>query len=104
MADLSFVKRIHSHMKSGEPEQTKFVWLGRYSPREAAKLLERFEQAGILCRAQPRKPLPRPGPTAALDISVDSTRARDVDQIHRDLFGDGLPNYESSFFREHRNV
>ena len=91
-------------MKSGEPEQTKFLWLGRYSPREAAKLLERFQQAGILFRALPRKPLPQPGPTAALDISVDSARTSKADQIHRDLFGDGLPNYESSFFRHHRDV
>ena len=91
-------------MKSDEPEQTDFVLLGSYSSREAANLLERFQQAGIPFRAQPRSPLPEPGPTAVLDISVDSARASEVDQIHRDLFGDGLPNYESSFFRGRRNV
>jgi hypothetical protein len=91
-------------MKSDESEQTDFVPLGRYSPREAAKLLERFEHAGIAFRAQPRKPSPEPGPTASLYISVDPARAGEVAQIHRDLFGDGLPNYQSSFFRDHHNV
>jgi hypothetical protein len=91
-------------MRSDGPDQTNFVLLGSYAPQDAARLLERFEQAGISFRAQPRSPLPEPGPTAALDVSADSTRASEVDQIHRDLFGDGLPNYESSFFRDHRNV
>ena len=31
-------------------------------------------------------------PTVVIDISVDSTRASEIAQIHRDLFGDGLPN------------
>ena len=93
-------------MKSGEPEQAKFVWLGRYSPHEASKLLERFEQVGIAFLAQPLRAGygGSNGPTVCLDISVDPARGPKVDQIHRDLFGDGLPNYESSFFRNHRNV
>jgi hypothetical protein len=37
-------------------------------------------------------------------ISVDLQRAGDGDKVHQELFGDGLPNYDSSFFREHRNV
>ena len=104
MAQLHLVGRIHSRMKSDEPEQADFVLLGSYAPREAAKLLERFHQAGITFRTQPRSPPPEPLPTVVIDISVDSTRASEVVQIHRDLFGDGLPNYHSSFFREHRNV
>ncbi len=91
-------------MRSDEPEHTDFVLLGSYSPREAAQLLERFEQAGIPFRTQARKPLPEPGPTAAIDISVDATRCTEVAQIQRDLFGEALPNYESSFFRDRRNV
>jgi hypothetical protein len=89
-------------MKSDE--QGDFVLLGSYPPREAAKLLERFHQAKIAFRTRPRRPPPEPGPTVVIDISVDSTRASEVAQIHRDLFGDGLPNYHSSFFGEHRNV
>ena len=91
-------------MKSNEPEQADFVLVGSYPPREAAKLLERFHQAGIAFRTQPRRPPPEPRPTVVIDISVDSTRASEVAQIHHDLFGDGMPNYHSSFFREHRNI
>jgi hypothetical protein len=91
-------------MKSDEPQQTDFVLLGSYTPRETAKLLERFEQAGIAFRTRERKPLPEPGPTAAIDISVDSTRRSEVSQIQRDVFGDTLPNYKSSFFHDHHNV
>ena len=104
MAQLHLVGRIHSRMKSDESEQADFVLLGSYAPREAAKLLERFHQAGIAFRTQPRSPPPEPLPTVVIDISVDSTRASEVAQIHHGLFGDGLPNYHPSFFREHRNV
>jgi hypothetical protein len=90
-------------MKSDGLERDDFVLLGSYPPGEAAKLLERFHQAGIAFRTQPRTPPPEPKPTVVIDISVDSTRASEVAQIHRDLFGDGLQNYASSFFREHRN-
>ena len=91
-------------MKSDELEPDDFVLLGSYPPGEAAKLLQRFHQAGIAFRTQPRTPPPEPVPTVVIDISVDSKRASEVGQIHRDLFGDGLPNYHSSFFREDRNA
>jgi hypothetical protein len=91
-------------MKSNKPEQADFVLLGSYPPREAAKLLERFNQAGIAFRTQPRSPPPEPRPMVVIDISVDSTRASEVAQIHRDLFGNGPPNYRSSFFPERRNI
>ena len=83
-------------MKSDKPEQTEFVLLGTYAPREAVKLLARFKAAGIPFRMQPRKPSPQPGPTAGIYISVDAARGTEVAEIHRDLFGDGLPNYDSS--------
>ena len=91
-------------MKSDELERGDFVLLGSYPPTEAAKLLERFHQAGIAFSTQPRTPPPEPMSTVLIDISVDSTRAGDVAQIHRDLFGDGLPNYASSFFRDRHNI
>jgi hypothetical protein len=91
-------------MKSDETQAADFVLFGSHAPRYAAKLLERFEQAGIVFRTRARHALPEPGPTAVIDISVDSARASEVTQIHRDLFGDGLPNYESSSFRDRRNV
>lgn len=91
-------------MTSDTSPESDFVLLGSYSPRDAAKLLERLEKAGIAFRTRDRKPLPEPGPTAAIDISVDAGRASEVAQIQRDIFGDALPNYESSFFRDHHNV
>lgn len=91
-------------MKSHELEHDDFVLLGSYPPTEAAKLLERFHQVGIAFRTQPRTPPPEPVATVLIDISVDSTRASEVAQIHRDLFGDGPPNYASSFFRDRRNI
>ena len=90
-------------MKSDEIEGDDFVLLGSYSPTEAAKLLERFHQAGIAFRTQPRTLPPDPLSTVLIDISVDSTRAGEVAQIHRDLFGDGPPNHVSSFFGDRRN-
>jgi hypothetical protein len=77
-------------MKSNEPERADFVLLGSFPPREAAKLLERFHQAGIAFRTQPRRPPPEPRPTVVIDISVDSTRVSEVAQIHRDLFGNAI--------------
>jgi len=101
-ARFSFDASIHA-LKSDELKRDDFVLLGSYPPGEAAKLLERFHQAGIAFRTQPRTPPPEPKPTVVIDISVDSTRASEVAKIHRDLFGDALQNYASSFFREHRN-
>jgi hypothetical protein len=91
-------------MKSDDLERDDFVLLGSYPPTEAAKLLEQFHQAGIAFRTQPRSPPPEPGPTVVIDISVESRRAGEGAQIHRDLFGDELPNCLSSLFREQRDI
>ena len=89
-------------MESDQPTEDGFVLVGGYSPKEASKLMERLEQGGIAFRAQRQKM--GYDLTSAILVSVDPKRAADADQIHRDLFGDGLPNYDSSFFRGHRNV
>jgi hypothetical protein len=89
-------------MESEQPTPGNFVLLGGYSPKEASKLLKRFEQSGIAFRTQ-RKTMGY-DLTSAILVSVDSNRSADADQIHRDLFGDGLPNYDSSFFRDQHNV
>ncbi|HZS18493.1 MAG TPA: cupin domain-containing protein, partial [Candidatus Udaeobacter sp.] len=91
-------------MKSDKPQQTEFVVIGIYTPRDARKLLQRFEQANIAFRARERQALPEPGPTAGIDISVESSRASEVGQIQRAVFDDTLPNYESSFFHGHHNI
>jgi hypothetical protein len=85
-----------------QSKEDGLFFLGGYSPREAARLLERLEKYGIVFRAEPVTHPNHPRLTVA--ISVDLQRAGDADKIHQELFGDGLPNYDSSFFREHRNV
>jgi hypothetical protein len=75
-------------MKSDETERNDFMLFGSYPPAEAAKLLERFHQAGIAFRTQPRTPPPEPLSTVLIDVSVDLTRAGEAAQIRRDLFGD----------------
>lgn len=89
-------------MDSDPPTADGFVALGSYSPKEAEKLLECFEQNGIAFQAQPRKSASYLN--TDILVSVDLRQASEADQIHRDLFGDGLPNYDSSFFREERNL
>src|SRR4029453_8470681 len=53
---------IHARMKSEELERDDFVLLGSYRPTEAAKLLERFHEAGIAFLTQPRSTPPEPSP------------------------------------------
>jgi extradiol dioxygenase family protein len=91
-------------MASNEPDGTEFTLLGSYLPQDAQKLLERLDQAGIAFRTRPTMPFPQPGPSTTLVIGVDSARSSEANQILRDLFGDNLPNYDSSFFRGHHNV
>jgi hypothetical protein len=91
-------------MKSDEPQESDFVLLGNYLPEDAKKLLARLEQTGIAFRTRSKRPFPQPGPPVTMDISVESSRSSEVAQIQRELFGDGLPNYDSSFFREQHNV
>jgi hypothetical protein len=85
-----------------QPKEDDFFFLGGYSPHEAARLLERLEKDSIVFRAQAVRHSYHPRITVA--VSVDVQRAGDADKIHQELFGDGLPNYDSSFFREHRNL
>jgi hypothetical protein len=93
-------------MNSDTPQQDDLVLLGRYRPHDASRLLERFERAGILFRADPLRAGygGSNGPTVSIDVRVDARRSVEAADIHRDLFRDALPNYDSSFFREHRNV
>jgi hypothetical protein len=92
--------------KTQQPDDHDFVVLGDYSPHEASKLLARFEQSTIAFRADPKK-IPHFGamdPSRVITISIDPARSADADIIHRELFGDGLPNYGSSFFHGDRDV
>jgi hypothetical protein len=69
---------------------------------KSIKLPERFEQSDISFQTQ-RKTMGY-DLTSAILVSVDPKGANDAAEIHRDLFGDALPNYDSAFFRKHRNV
>ncbi|MBA3963877.1 MAG: hypothetical protein H0X40_18530 [Chthoniobacterales bacterium] len=89
-------------MNSEESADEDFILLGGYSPHEAARLLERFTQSGIPFRTR-RKTMGY-DLTSAILVSIDPARAGEAAEIHRDLFGDALPNYDSSFFRAHRNI
>lgn len=93
-------------MSSDTPQQNDLVLLGRYRPHDASRLLERFERAGILFRAEPLRAGygGSNGPTVSIDVHVDTHRSVEAADIHRELFGEALPNYDSSFFRERRNV
>ena len=89
-------------MKAVQPPEDGFTILSTYSPHEASRLLERFERSGIAFRAQTKKT--RYYLKTEIVISVEVARAGEAAEIHRELFGDGLPNYDSSFFRQRRNV
>ena len=92
------------------PAEEGFEYIGYYTPSDAEKLIDAFTQAGIEYRADvidhtadPATPLGHFGGTfsAAVQIllrgSVD--RREEIRQIHAKLFGDCLPNFDSSFFK-----
>ena len=85
--------------------------LGYYSPADAVKLFEAFQAAGIDFAAGVADATGAISPVLSflggtfgravqVLISIDPARQEDVDRIHKDLFGDCLPNYDSSFFKE----
>ena len=90
-------------------------YLGYYSPTDAAKLFEAFEAAGVDFAADVTDATGAISPLVAFVggtfgqavqvlISIDPARREDVDRIHKGLFGDCLPNYDSSFFKEQQNL
>jgi hypothetical protein len=87
-----------------------FDVVGYYLPPEAERFLHALEEASIDHRAQVHDQTPEMTPIRSnlggdfgqgvqILISVESTRREDVARIHEALFGDCLPNYDSSFFR-----
>ena len=94
---------------------TQFQYVGYYSPPEAERLLAAFEAADIRYRtdcfdgANMMAPIiaatgGRFGQAAQVLISIDPRQREDVDKIHSELFGDGLPNYDASFFKKQRHL
>ena len=89
--------------------------LGYYSLADGAKLFDAFEAAAIDYGADLvdsngaiTPALSRMGGAfgnaVRVLISIDPRRREDVQRIHSELFGDCLPNYESSFFKEQHNL
>jgi hypothetical protein len=87
-----------------------FDVLGYYSPLEAERFLDALQKAGIAHLAEVRDQTLEMTPIRSnlggffgqgvqMLISAESTRRDDVSRIHEALFGDCLPNYDSSFFR-----
>jgi len=104
-------------MESREPNASRgdLEYLGYYSPADAAKLFDAFEAAGLDFAADVTDATGAISPVVSCAggtfgqavqvlISIDPSRREDVERIHKNLFGDCLPNYDSSFFREDRKL
>ena len=90
-------------------DDSSFEYLGYYAPSDAAKLFAAFEAAEVDFRADFFDGTNAIGSIAAVGggrcgqaahvlIRFDPERRKTVHEIHADLFGDCLPNYDSSFF------
>jgi hypothetical protein len=90
-------------------ESDEFLLMGTYSIVDARKLLTALESQGVDHRVEFRDGaadiVPALsyfggafGQAAQATVRVAPAQKDLVDQIHADLFGDCLPNYESSFF------
>jgi hypothetical protein len=97
------------------PDNTQFESFGYHSPPDAEKLLVAFEAAGIRYRTDcldgtsTMAPIiaatgGRFGQAAQVLISIDPANREDVGKIYSELFGDGLPDYDSLFFKEQRHL
>jgi hypothetical protein len=95
--------------------QGGYEYLGYYSPADGAKLFQAFDAAGIDYAADVADSTGKMslalsvmggsfGGAVQVLISIDPARRADVLRIHQELFGDCLPNYDSSFFKEHRKL
>ena len=91
------------------PPDEGFEYIGYYTPPDAEKLIEAFTKAGIDYRADvvdhtadASTPLGHICGTFSQStqilISGSVDRREEIQQIHTSLFGDCLPNFDSSFF------
>ncbi|MEY2512151.1 MAG: hypothetical protein QOE26_2914 [Verrucomicrobiota bacterium] len=92
-------------------ESDEFLLMGTYSIVDARKLLTALEIQGVDHRVEFRDGaadiVPALsyfggafGQAAQATVHVAPAQKDLVDQIHADLFGDCLPNYESTFFSD----
>jgi hypothetical protein len=94
------------------PAEEGFEYIGYYAPPDAEKLIEAFTQAGIEYRADvidrtadAVTPLGHFGGTFSRSVEIlisgSVDRREQIHEIHARLFGDCLPNFDSSFFKTH---
>jgi hypothetical protein len=92
-------------------EDDGFDVLGYYAPAEAEKLIDALEKAKIQYRVEVSDKTPEITPIRSylggtfgqavqILISAASSSREHVGRIHEELFGDCLPNYNSTFFGE----
>ncbi len=93
----------------------EFVPMGTYGIMDARKLLAAFDSGGIEYRVEFNDGAADIGPiqakgggtfgqAAQATVSVAAAQKERADRIHTDLFGDCLPNYDSTFFDNPDNV
>jgi hypothetical protein len=89
-----------------------FDYLGYYSPSDAEKLIQAFDRANIVYRveiidhtADAATPLGHCGglysASTQVLLSASTARRDEIQHIHESIFGDCLPNFDSSFFATH---
>jgi hypothetical protein len=92
-----------------------FLLMGSYSIGDARKLLSAFDSAEIEYRVEFNDGVANIGPlqaegggafgqAAQATVSVAAAHKPRADLVHTDLFGDCLPNYDSTFFDNPDNV
>ena len=94
------------------PANDDLEYIGYYSPSDAEKLIEAFTREDIRYRAEvvdrTGNELTALGHLAGLYsgstqilLSGSIARRQEIQRIHESLFGDCLPNFDSSFFNIH---
>lgn len=86
-----------------------FEYIGYYSPSDAEKLIQAFIRANVEYRveiidhtADEATPLGHFGglysQSTQILLSGSTARRQEIQRIHNSIFGDCLPNFDSSFF------
>jgi hypothetical protein len=102
-------------MESDIDPAEEFLLMGTYSIVDARKLLSGLDSAEIEYRVEFNDGVANIGPlqaesggafgqAAQATVSVAAAQKQQADRIHTDLFGDCLPNYDSTFFDNPDNV
>ena len=93
----------------------EFLLLGTYSIVDARRLLTAFEAGKVDYRVEFRDGSADINPIAAsaggafgqaaqATVSIAPGDKEKADRIHTDVFGDCLPNYDATFFKDASNI